>query len=104
MQFKIIFDHTLQQGPTLSETQKKLLEGQGQLDSTLRELEEMKRKLLEKEAEATNTECALHRGSLSKLDIFYSCEFYNKVLTRKLHEQLLTLTSVTRSLIVIRKK
>ena len=104
MQFKIIFDHTFQQGPTHSETQKKFLEVQGQLDSTLMELEEMKRKLQEKEAEATNTECALHKGSLSKWDIFYSCEFYNKVLTRKLHEQLLTLTSVTRSLIVIRKK
>ena len=88
MPYRIIFDNTLQQGSPLSETQAELLELRGQLDSTLRELEEMKRKLQEKEAEAMKTECVLQKGSITKWDVFYSCKYYNKVLTRKRHKKL----------------
>ena len=132
MQYRIIFDRTLQQDSPLNETQEELPEVRGQLDSTLRELEEMKRKLQEKEAEhnatriqltetvlnldktktqlektelqlkeTMDTKCALQKGSITKWDFFYSCEYYNKILTRKLHKELQTsLISLTnRSLI-----
>ena len=71
-----------------------------ELNKSKAELENSLLKLNESQIELENTklelktalenECELRKGHLTKWDVLYSCPYYNKVFTRKLHKRLRT--------------
>ena len=89
---------------SLEEARTELQKVQDQLDSKLREIEDLKNKqqiserehngtkadLRETEANLEEKEfsCPLKKGQLTKWDILYSCEYYNKVFTRRQQKKL----------------
>ena len=57
---------------------------QGELNETRSDLQETKLEL----RNLTDSKCALNKGNLTKWDIFYSPEYYNKTFTLTLYQQL----------------
>ena len=57
---------------------------QGELNETRSDLQETKLEL----RNLTDSKCALKKGNLTKWDIFYSPEYYNKTFTLTLYQQL----------------
>ena len=55
-----------------------------ELEETKIELEETKEDLMN----VTQSKCVLQRGNLTKWDVFYSPDYYNKTFTRQLYRQL----------------
>ena len=55
-----------------------------ELEETKIELEETKEDLMN----VTQSKCVLQRGNLTKWDVFYSPDYYNKTFTRQLYKQL----------------
>ena len=103
----------------LEQTRLQLNESNGQLENTALKLNQSndelektalrlnqsnteleKTALLLKKARELETQCALQKGSLTKWDMLYSCEYYNKVLTRKLHKKLRTSCSTLPKILV----
>ncbi|XP_063676256.1 uncharacterized protein LOC134812682 [Bolinopsis microptera] len=84
----------------LNETQSVLESSILKLNETKSSLESSRLELNESQIELENTElelktalekeCELQKGHLTKWDVLYSCPFYNKVFTRRLHKQLRT--------------
>ena len=99
-----------EQASELEATQEELREVKLELGSTQEELREAKRQLqnFESEREATQEQlrdvnakleeakdqlkeppqCDLQKGKLTKWDIMYSCDYYNKVFTKSLKRKL----------------
>ena len=62
-----------------------------ELNNTKIELEETKIELEETKEDLMNvpqSKCVLQRGNLTKWDVFYSPDYYNKTFTRQLYKQL----------------
>ncbi|XP_063678481.1 uncharacterized protein LOC134814315 [Bolinopsis microptera] len=57
---------------------------EGELNETRSDLQETKMEL----RNLTESKCALKKGNLTKWDMFYSPEYYNKTFTRTLYQQL----------------
>jgi hypothetical protein len=82
----------------LNSTQEELVGVRGNLNSSERELNKTKIELEETKSDLeetklelknlTESKCALMKGNLTKWDIFYSPEYYNKPFTRPLYRQL----------------
>ncbi|XP_063683735.1 uncharacterized protein LOC134818218 [Bolinopsis microptera] len=70
----------------LGEMGGELNETKSQLEDTKLELEDTKLEL----KNVTESKCALHKGNLTKWDMFYSPAYYNKTFTRRLYQQLTT--------------
>ena len=74
-------------------TRKDLVGVRRELGATEGELNETRSNLQETKSElknVTETKCALKKGNLTKWDIFYSPEYYNKTFTRSLYLQLIS--------------
>ena len=74
-------------------TRKELVGVRRELGATEGELNETRSNLQETKLElknVTETKCALKKGNLTKWDIFYSPEYYNKTFTRSLYQQLIS--------------
>ena len=79
-------------------TQEELKVVRGELDDTKSELDDTKSELEDTKSEledtklelqnVTESKCALKKGNLTKWDIFYSPQYYNKPFTRRLYQQL----------------
>ena len=70
----------------LGATREKLTETTTDLEDTQAELEDTQYEL----RNVTESKCPLHKGKLTKWDIFYSPSYYNKTFTRRLYQQLRT--------------
>ena len=80
--------------------EEELNETKIELKSTALELFEIKAELGETELElvetklevknVSETRCALQKGFLTKWDVLYSCDYYNKTFTLRLYRQLQT--------------
>ena len=68
----------------LNNTKTELKETKTELEETKIELEETKEDLMN----VTQSKCALQRGNLTKWDVFYSPDYYNKTFTRQLYRKL----------------
>ena len=68
----------------LNNTKIELEETKIELEETKIELEETKEDLMN----ITQSKCVLQRGNLTKWDVFYSPDYYNKTFTRQLYRQL----------------
>ena len=85
---------------TFHSKEEELSETKVELKSTALELFEIKAELGETELElvetklevknVSETKCALQKGFLTKWDVFYSCDYYNKTFTLRLYKQLQT--------------
>ena len=75
------FNSTLEE---LVGVRKELGATQGELNETRSDLQETKLEL----RNLTDSKCALKKGNLTKWDIFYSPEYYNKTFTLTLYQQL----------------
>ena len=94
---KLLLKHTVLQ---LNEIKGVLENSSLELNKSKAELENSLLKLNESQIELENTklelktalenECELRKGHLTKWDVLYSCPYYNKVFTRKLHKRLRT--------------
>ena len=72
-------------------SQEELVGVRRELGATQRELNETRSDLQETKLELrnlTDSKCALKKGNLTKWDIFYSPEYYNKTFTLTLYQQL----------------
>ncbi|XP_063677943.1 uncharacterized protein LOC134813932 isoform X3 [Bolinopsis microptera] len=65
-------------------TQEELVATEEELNETRSDLQETKMEL----RNLTESKCALKKGNLTKWDMFYSPEYYNKTFTRTLYQQL----------------
>ena len=75
----------------LEETKTEMEETKTELEETKTEMEETKIELEETKEDLTNvtqSKCVLQRGNLTKWDVFYSPDYYNKTFTRQLYRQL----------------
>ncbi|XP_063689331.1 uncharacterized protein LOC134822303 [Bolinopsis microptera] len=93
---KTELENTLQQA-------KKELENSAECESDLSniktELENTKLELQEAKKELANVpECDLQKGKLTRWDVLYSCNFYNKTFTRKLQKKFRSMWSDTKKL------
>lgn len=82
---------------------KKELENNAECESDLSniktELENTKLELQEAKKELANVpECDLQKGKLTRWDVLYSCNFYNKTFTRKLQKKFRSMWSGTKKL------
>ena len=85
---------------TFHSKEEELSETKVELKSTALELFEIKAELGETELElvetklevknVSKTRCSLQKGFLTKWDVFYSCDYYNKTFTLRLYKQLQT--------------
>ncbi|XP_063678440.1 uncharacterized protein LOC134814284 [Bolinopsis microptera] len=65
-------------------TQEELVATEGELNETRSDLQETNLEL----RNLTESKCALKKGNLTKWDMFYSPEYFNKTFTRTLYQQL----------------
>ena len=90
----------------MENTKLELLEAKKELENgTKRELDlsniktELENALQQAKKELENVpECDLQKGKLTRWDVLYSCNFYNKTFTRKLQKKFRSMWSGTKKL------
>ena len=75
-----------------AECESNLSNIQTELENTNLELQKAKQEL------ANVPECDLQKGKLTRWDVLYSCNFYNKTFTRKLQKKFRSMWSGTKKL------